>query len=77
MTQKNQIDPLHGSPYDRGDADRYYGRPYAPHKRVGFQCVEDLTPAEVAEYDRGWEDNRSGQKDWGYEEEYEYEDEDQ
>ena len=23
--------PKHGSPQDRGSADRYYGRPYNPH----------------------------------------------
>jgi len=23
--------PKHGSPQDRGSADRYYGRPYDPH----------------------------------------------
>jgi hypothetical protein len=61
------LEHLAGSPYDRGDADRYYGRPYVPHKRIGFQRIENLTAEEVAEYDRGWSDNESGQKDWGYE----------
>jgi hypothetical protein len=56
-----------GSPYDRGDADRYYGRPYVPHKRIGFQRVYDLTPEEIAEYRRGWDDNVNDRKDWGYE----------
>ena len=56
-----------GSPYDRGDADAYYGRLVRsrPHKMVNGKRVEDLTRDEIAEYYRGAEDNPSGEKDWG------------
>lgn len=55
-----------GSPYDRGDADAYYGRPARPHKRIGLHEKDyNLTPEEIREYRKGMEDNPSGQKDWG------------
>lgn len=62
--------PKHGSPQDRGSADRYYGRQYSPHyypegtyvgSRIG---VEDMTPAQIVEYNYGWE-NEDDRKDWG------------
>ena len=61
----------HGSPYDRGGADSYYGRQRDPHKGgVGGGSgprVETLTPDELAEYHLGYDDNeRNGdKKDWG------------
>jgi hypothetical protein len=62
----------HGSLYDRGGADSYYGRPAYPHYGgIGgsefVDCVEDLTEEESAEYMAGYLDNeRSGnKKDWG------------
>lgn len=57
-----------GSPYDRGDSDAYYGRRFRPHKRLdglGRREATNLTEAEIAEYARGYEENPSGQKDWG------------
>lgn len=57
----------HGSPYDRGDADRYYGRPARPHRwldDIGRNEVTNLSPAEVAEYRRGHNENPSGRKEW-------------
>ena len=30
-TEMNKYDTKHGSPYDRGSADRYYGRGSEPH----------------------------------------------
>lgn len=58
------------SPHCRGDSDAYYGRPPKPHKwldNLGAKRVEDLTKVEIAEYWRGFEENPSGTKDWGYE----------
>ena len=63
----------HGSPFDRGSADSYYGRPWNPHKwpegtyhgkRVD---KEDLTPDEVKAYHAGYEYNEDfgDKKDWG------------
>lgn len=65
-------DRKHGSLYDRGRADSYYGRPRIAHYGgVGGSSgprtlVTD--PAEVAEYQQGYDDNeRNGdKKDWGY-----------
>ena len=62
--------PKHGSPQDRGSADRYYGRRFDPHwwpegtghgKRVE---MEDMTPEQIAEYEYGY-DNEEDRKDWG------------
>lgn len=61
----------HGGPYDRGSADSYYRRPYRPHYFKGAtyqsEIVTELTPEEIAEYKRGWDDNESigDFKDWG------------
>lgn len=60
----------HGDPYDRGDSDAYYRRSPTPHKWTfpvdwRHERVEDLTPEEVREYWRGYEENPSGSKDWG------------
>lgn len=61
----------HGSLYDRGSADSYYGRPRDPHwypqGTYKGQPVTDLTAEEVAEYMAGYGDNeQSGDhKDWG------------
>ena len=62
--------PKHGSPQDRGSADRYYGRPANPHwwpegtgKGVRIEMA-DMTPEQIAEYDYGY-DNELDQKDWG------------
>jgi len=52
--------PKHGSPEDRGSADRYYGRDFDPHywpdgtghgTRVEM-C--DMTPSEIVDYTRGY-----------------------
>ena len=57
----------HGSLYDRGSADSYYGRPRDPHwfpeGSYNGQPVEDLNSAEVAEYLEGYDWNeRYGHK---------------
>ena len=63
----------HGSPYDRGSADSYYGRPYAPHywpngTGKGYPVpYSDMTTAQVIEYATGFQDNEADGnfKDWG------------
>ena len=44
------------TPYDRGGADRYYGQPFNPHYVVDGVTVTDLTPEQIAEYRKGWND---------------------
>lgn len=62
--------PRHGSPQDRGSADRYYGRQYDPHYYVGGSYMSDrvekadMTEGEIAAYNYGWE-NEKDRKDWG------------
>lgn len=61
----------HGSLYDRGSADSYYGRPTDPHwypEGTGNgERVEALTRAEVEEYLDGyeWNEQHGDKKDWG------------
>ena len=62
-----QFNRDHGSLYDRGSADSYYGRLRDPHwypEGTGHGVkVVDLNPAEVAEYMAGYDDNEaSGDK---------------
>ena len=57
----------HGSLFDRGRADSYYGRWQEPHWWTqGTGCgdkITDLTPEEVAEYLAGYDYNeRFGDK---------------
>lgn len=53
----------HGSPYDRGSADSYYRRRPKPHwfPNGTYNDPEikesDMSPFEVAEYWRGYNDN--------------------
>ncbi len=61
----------HGSLYDRGSADSYYGRPRDPHYggvggKSGPRVAEGLTIAEIAEYYAGYEYNErfGDKKDW-------------
>jgi hypothetical protein len=61
----------HGSLYDRGAADSWYGSPRSPHwypnGSYKGERVTDLTPEEVAEYEAGYDDNEKNgeKKDWG------------
>jgi hypothetical protein len=63
----------HGSPFDRGSADSYYGRLQNPHKGgVGGDSgprieAQDMTLAEMRAYYRGYEYNEAhgDKKDWG------------
>lgn len=58
----------HGSLYDRGSADSYYGRPRNPHYggvggESGPRVDQGLTIAEITEYYAGYEYNeRHGEK---------------
>lgn len=64
-------DHRHGGPYDRGQADSYYGRPRTPHcyrgAPYGSERVTYLTGDDLAAYHAGYDDNeRNGdKKDWG------------
>ena len=57
----------HGSPYDRGSADRFYGRPYNPHYLVGpnskIITIKDMTREEITEYMNGWNEEWD-RKEW-------------
>jgi hypothetical protein len=61
-----------GSPFDRGDSDAYYRRPFRPHYWAdanGYKVVtqDDMTDEEIEAYASGYEQNPSGEKDYGYE----------
>ena len=50
-----QPETKHGSPFARGQADAYYGRPPRPHKTWGGHLyVYRLTEIEVEEYLQGY-----------------------
>lgn len=69
--QEKKYPDWHGSPYDRGTADSYYGRGrnphYYPEGTYNGQEVTDLTPEELEAYNAGYDDNESSgdKKDWG------------
>lgn len=58
----------HGGPYDRGSADKWYGRPFNPHYYKGDTYSSDLveevnmTPEEIAEYELGYDENEQGKE---------------
>ena len=62
-------DKRHGGAYDRGMADRHYGRAYDPHYYIGATYstprvdLERMTAAEIAEYTAGYRDCDT-EKDW-------------
>lgn len=67
--ESNEL-PIHGSPQDRGSADRYYGRDFDPHwwpngtgkgDRVEMAC---MSAEEITEYTYGY-NNEEDRKDWG------------
>lgn len=53
-------DTRHGGPYDRGSADKWYGRSYEPHYYVGATYasdkveMKDMTAAEIVAYTVGY-----------------------
>jgi hypothetical protein len=62
-------DKTHGSPYDRGSADAYYGRSHNPHwypegSYRGKRIEEaDMTVEEIQAYDAGYEEETE-RKNW-------------
>ena len=62
--------PAHGSPQDRGSADRYYGREFNPHywpegTSMGKSVeLADMTVKEIVAYTHGF-NNETDRKDWG------------
>lgn len=65
-----KYDMSHGSPWDRGSADSYYGRRPKPHKGgVGGDTgprIEDLTADEIEAYHAGyaWNEENGDKKDY-------------
>lgn len=61
LNRSKQYDDSHGSPFDRGSADSYYGRPYNPHKypngTYNEPRVEWLTADELEAYNAGFQAN--------------------
>jgi hypothetical protein len=68
-----KYDQKHGSPFDRGSADSYYGRPRDPHwypegtykgDRIG---KEQMTNEQIQAYLAGyqWNEQFGDKKDWG------------
>lgn len=60
----------HGGPYDRGSADRYYGRPFNPHYYTGTNGLSmervnesQMTYAELQDYAEGWEQETERKSD--------------
>ena len=74
ITETTTYDQRHGSPYDRGAADSYYGRDYWPHYFVGDTHksrrvdMDQMTALELTAYTAGYRDNEANgdKKDWGY-----------
>ena len=72
--KEENYDKSHGSPYDRGAADSYYGRKPRPHKIAPYtgpdavkgqmQLVTLTDPAEIAAYNAGYSENDDF-KDYG------------
>lgn len=60
----------HGSLWDRGSADSYYGRPRDPHYypdgSYNGERITDLTPEQVKEYLDGyeWNEKHGDKKNW-------------
>lgn len=61
--------PVHGSPQDRGSADRYYGRSFDPHwwpqgtgKGTRIEMV-DMDSEQIVEYSYGW-NHEEDRKEW-------------
>lgn len=59
-------DTRNGSPYDRGESDFYYRRPFRPHYYVNATRITDLTAAELEAYRAGFEDAEAA----GFEKDY-------
>ncbi len=71
MTEtQTQYDTRHGSAYDRGSADAWYGREFDPHYFRGatYQSdrvsLADMTAEEITAYTVGYRDTPFSQKEW-------------
>lgn len=68
-----KFEQFHGSPFDRGSADSYYGRPEDPHWYPNGTynepkvCSEDMTLKQMRAYYAGYAYNEQfgDKKDWG------------
>lgn len=66
-------DERHGSPYDRGRADAYYGRGYEPHYYQGDTyssprvSTAEMTKDQMEAYTAGYHNQIASNefKDWG------------
>jgi hypothetical protein len=58
-------DQRHGGPYDRGLADKWYGREYAPHYFVGDTYdsakveLKDMSAADITAYTVGYNEGET------------------
>jgi len=63
--KKGRTDRGHGSPYDRGAADSWYGRKPMPHYYKGDSYnselvhADDMKEEELCAYWQGYDDNES------------------
>jgi hypothetical protein len=70
MSVEPQFSKGHGSLYDRGSADSWYRRGRNPHwypeGTYNGDKVTDLTEAEIAEYNAGYDENEANgdHKEW-------------
>jgi len=60
MYRRKKGNPYKGGPYQRGRTDSYWRRPRRPHhfkSSSGPEILEEaMTPLEIAEYHRGFDD---------------------
>jgi hypothetical protein len=69
--QGKTYEAYHGSPFDRGGADSYYGRGrdphYYPNGSYNGEPVVELTAEELEAYNAGFDHNEylRNFKDWG------------
>jgi hypothetical protein len=72
ITERTQYDTSHGSPYDRGSADSYYGRPRDPHwwpegtYNGRPREMSEMTAEQIQAYLAGYADNEQygDKKQW-------------
>jgi hypothetical protein len=72
MIKEAKYDTSHGSPYDRGSADSYYGRARNPHRGgVGGDSgprinISLLSTEEIDAYHAGydWNEQFGDKKEW-------------
>ena len=72
VSEVTEYDTRHGSAFDRGSADSYYGRPRRPHMYMGATGNSPEIPADVMSnedieaYHAGYDHNEQygGKKSW-------------